>query len=527
MLAERWTRWRGSCLALLMVWTSSAPAADALAVSNSSAAAQPSPAAQPQRPVQPQGPVPPLGSAHPAVSAGASMPAQSSDPARNDGLAEPAAGGRWSVLARSGEDRAIEYRQFGQGALQVLVVGPLEGDSTTGVRLVELLAEHLERFPRRLADATVTLVRDPNPDGRFRHAAGNARGVLIDQNFGTRAWRKAPAGGRWLSGRTPDSESETRALADLLADVRPDRVVVIGASHRLPELAFIGPAEAAGRRMEREARLPLGRIDPAVSYGSLAAFAGERGIGALVLRVPDGLADQTVWETYKRTLLSGMTFEPSEGDGQAAQARGGEAAPMSAPAAASGSKPSDRLASLTARKPVAATDAPTRGDRLRREAVPETEGRVLSAAELRLGGTVVPVAPRRRERPPEGAGKDRSAAGAGIATSPPRSVGATLASPPRTVGPTEARGGSLGWRTIAPRPLSTSQPFANRQLAAPRNLPAQVPAARLGNQRIPNASRANHPIDDAVERLPPVDPSQRAPQPTAPQPIPLYPETGY
>src|SRR5271170_3152899 len=73
---------------------------------------------------------------------------------------------RWDVLGRSLENRVIEYAQFGSGRHRVLVVGALRGDEPEGVALAQALGEHLIRFPQRLDDLTVTIVRDPNPDGR-------------------------------------------------------------------------------------------------------------------------------------------------------------------------------------------------------------------------------------------------------------------------------------------------------------------------------------------------------------------------
>src|SRR5690348_16085352 len=75
----------------------------------------------------------------------------------------PASRIAWQTLARSVEDRVIEYCRFGQGDEHVLVVASLAGDEFEGVELAERLASHLEQFPRRLADTTVTIVRDPNP----------------------------------------------------------------------------------------------------------------------------------------------------------------------------------------------------------------------------------------------------------------------------------------------------------------------------------------------------------------------------
>ena len=89
----------------------------------------------------------------------------------------------WQLLGRSAEGRAIEYVQFGTGEHQVLVIGALRGNEPEGVAQAQSLASHLARFPRRLEDVTITIVRDPNPDGRARRIAGNVRGVELNQNF--------------------------------------------------------------------------------------------------------------------------------------------------------------------------------------------------------------------------------------------------------------------------------------------------------------------------------------------------------
>ncbi|HVW38473.1 MAG TPA: M14 family zinc carboxypeptidase, partial [Pirellulales bacterium] len=167
----------------------------------------------------------------------------------------PASRIAWQTLARSVENRVIEYCRFGEGDEHVLVVAPLAGDEYEGVELAERLASHLEQFPRRLDDTTVTIVRDPNPDGRFRRTAANARGVLIDQNFRTRHWRKTPHGDRWLSGKEPESEPETRALADLFDDLKPSRVVVLGSSRRPGVLNYAGPAEQLSLQVAELARM--------------------------------------------------------------------------------------------------------------------------------------------------------------------------------------------------------------------------------------------------------------------------------
>ena len=122
-------------------------------------------------------------------------------------------------MGRSLENRVIEYAQFGGGQHRVLVIGALRGNEPEGVALAQSLAEHLVRFPQRLDDLTVTIVRDPNPDGRIRRTSGNARGVELDRNFISSGWRSASDTSSTRE-QQPESEPETRVLADLMIDVR-------------------------------------------------------------------------------------------------------------------------------------------------------------------------------------------------------------------------------------------------------------------------------------------------------------------
>jgi hypothetical protein len=411
----------------------------------------------------------------------------------------------WNVLGRSVEDRVIEYRQFGQGDEQVLVVGPLEGDTTAAIALVELLADHLEQFPRRTSGQRVTLVRDPNPDGRLRRSPYNARGVRLNQNFPTRGWHKVPSGVNWLSGREPESEPETRVLVDLIDDVRPDRVIVLGGTLRQAELTYFGPAEELARNFAKAGSLRPAAAQVGSQQGSLAVYAGDdRKTPTLVLRVPAGMRPDQAWVTYKRALLAAI---------------GGEAddATVKGPAddAASPEPPAQTNAVLATVKGTSKEDRP----RLHRTAAP----RVLTADELQSGGELVPVV-----RPP--------AAGSAVANETKRdaaSLSPVAVQPPLAVqrvspfGPANprSRGGPDVTKPSVPYPTSSALP--KEQSVFP---PAALyrPTPTTGNTLAPtsgtNATTSSQP--KSIDRLPRVDASS-APPKALPQPIPFYPETGY
>lgn len=412
-----------------------------------------------------------------------------SPPLRADAQTPPAPATQnesaWNILGRSLEDRVIEYRQFGEGRRQVLVVGPLEGDETAGLDLVESLAEHLERFPRRTSGARVTLVRDPNPDGRLRRTAGNARGVLLNRNFPTQGWRKLPAGNLWISGREPESEPEVRALLDLVEDVRPDCVILLAATRRLPTVAYTGPAAALVREFAKSSGLRPGAINVAAEQGSFAVFTGaDRKLPTLVVYVPAGMRRDVLWTNYKRGLLAAIGGDEDNRDlvtpSPVTQPEAGQEV---ARQTSSQSRQSQTLLANSKRQPDGTRPKSTANQPL-----------ILAADELESAGELVPVVPVRRQfgaasaLPPS-----KPAIGARSAPSPRPNLRANApgAFPPAVLArPSTNR--------LQPVPLSTLRPKA---LSAP-----MIPRV----QRLP-------PVDRAA---PPVSP------PMTPQPIPLYPETG-
>lgn len=436
------------------------------------------------------------GLAWPAAAAAETAPQQA-----------PAGRIAWQTLARSVENRVIEYCRFGQGDEHVLVVASLAGDEYEGVELAERLASHLQQFPRRLDDTTVTIVRDPNPDGRFRRTAANSRGVLIDQNFRTRHWRKTPHGDRWLSGKEPESEPETRALADLLDDLKPSRVIVLGSSRRPGVLNYAGPAEQLSLQVAELARMRSLPLKSADAAGALAALAGiDRGIPTIVFRVPARAPLEINWSNYKRALLAAIDAAgESESDAakatQGAATRGTDSQALS-PSLGDPQEPR-RLGAPTL--PVA-LKAP--GNQAGAEtSVRAEESGVLSAKQFQNGITLVPVVPPSSKpttvkRPPKievqpgkplasPVGPSKSPAAAAMPAQPGAPAAGSF-----FFGPTPAVG---GWRPKAASAATSSA-------ASP--IPSSEPVPRL-------------------ERLPPVGPRKPAPRDLRQEPIPFYPRTGF
>ena len=296
-------------------------------------------------------------------------------------IALPAGQVRWEILARSAEGRPIEFLQFGDGEHQVLVIGSLQGDQPEGLAIAEMLAAHLSRFPRRLSDVTVTIVRDPNPDGRARRTSTNARGVELNRNFQTSGWRQAHAGRGASSGYQPESEPESRAIVELLADLKPERVVLLATTTGRASVSYQGPAETLARQAARDGELQLVPVDAAQEPGSLLTMTGlDRGIPSVRFGlVPRPTAD-AVWSDVKSGLMTAIgcgtpvdfprtttsssptgTDSPTAAATATVPAEQHVASPIAAPAMATPSQPSPRqpIGSLTSSPRVVPSPAAT------------------------------------------------------------------------------------------------------------------------------------------------------------------------
>lgn len=379
---------------------------------------------------------------------------------------------QWDVLGRSHGGRVIEYAQYGAGPRQVLVIGSMVGNEPEGVAMAEMLASHLARFPQRLTNVTVTVVRDPNPDGRAKRTAANGRGVDLDQNFRTSGWRRVAEGESFVTGNQPESEPETRALVELLADVKPDRVLLLRTAPTTPTLTFTGPAGTLARVVAGEAEMEL--VSPTVLQvpGSLAMLTGtDRGVPTLCFGfVPRPSADE-IWSRHKSGLMTAIGCgTPTEfpavpyGD-QTPAAPGGD----------------DRSRTNVVRRSVASVSGATSTTTIAPEPRRVVEPEPLTFQELKEGRPAVEVV------------SPRAASGAS-STVPPRPDSAAVDSP---------------------TPSRTQTQVATSGPADPWR-----PAITSSNPYLP------------IRRLPPVDASA-TPQ-TSParngnlpqRPIPVYPDTG-
>ncbi len=205
----------------------------------------------------------------------------------------------------------MEVAEFGpepnQAAEVILVIGPLAGNEHAALGFVDKLAALLRRQPERLGDGHLTLVRDPNPDGRSLGERTNARRVDLNRNFPALNWRRVPQGTFWISGQTAASEPETRALVKLVKALKPDRVLIFTDDADKGLLASSGPATTWAASVLHRSGLPVAKHNPGRVSGSLAGWLGEDlNVPTLTLGVPHQLSTQTNWNRFGPGIVASL-----------------------------------------------------------------------------------------------------------------------------------------------------------------------------------------------------------------------------
>ncbi|MGB2873901.1 MAG: DUF2817 domain-containing protein [Gaiellaceae bacterium] len=162
-----------------------------------------------------------------------------------------------------------------------LVVGCIHGNEPAGIQIAELLES--TPLPHETA---LFVVENANPDGVAANTRTNGHGVDLNRNFPWHWYRHGARGDPHYSGPRALSEPESRALARLIARVRPSITIWF---HQ-----------------------PLGLVDE--SGGSVAV---ERRFAALVhlplLRLPRYGGGATDWQDHRFPGTTGFVVELAPG----------------------------------------------------------------------------------------------------------------------------------------------------------------------------------------------------------------------
>ncbi len=218
----------------------------------------------------------------------------------SDGVGASAPELHWRTLGYSVQGRPLRAAALGFGPRKVLWIGGIHGNEPEGrVATQQLPAAFLrERGAERAV--TLTILEDANPDGSAMQTRGNANGVDLNRNF--------PADNFLAQrqfGNEPLSQSESRAVHELILRLQPDLVIVAHSWRGDHFINYDGPGEAVALRFSRLSSYPLRRSgDMAATPGSLGSWVGRKlGVPILTLEYLRGRDPWSAWQETRVAIL--------------------------------------------------------------------------------------------------------------------------------------------------------------------------------------------------------------------------------
>jgi hypothetical protein len=208
----------------------------------------------------------------------------------------------WSRYFRSTDRRPIESLIVGSGRERIAIISSVHGDETQSVALVEELARTLRLHPEYLAEATVLLVKSPNPDGYISRSPYNINGVDLNRNFPAPNWKELR---NTRAGAQAASEAETRVIVRLLGDFHPKLLVHLKDSRHGGIVNYDGDA---GDRASQIAEMISAQLVQGLgekTSGSVENYSLTRlSCPSLTLLLAREASDEAAWAKNRDMLLT-------------------------------------------------------------------------------------------------------------------------------------------------------------------------------------------------------------------------------
>ncbi len=207
-----------------------------------------------------------------------------------------------------------------QTTVEVIVIGGVHGGGEPDT--IKLLSNSLRSLKPEALSCAVVL--SANPDGTLRGTRGNFENVDLNRNFPTSDWTAKPLAYKWKwrdreqsvmirPGKAPSSEPETRAILNLISELKPKFIVSIHS----PAACIDDPADTdIGRWLSSRTELPHLLEWDIETPGSLGTWGKENGLPVITYELPNDSLDNImlVHEPVVMDLLSGSLSNKNPAD---------------------------------------------------------------------------------------------------------------------------------------------------------------------------------------------------------------------
>ena len=183
----------------------------------------------------------------------------------------------------------IEKRGSAIDALRILIIGVFHGEEPQGEFVIKkYLAEHSFTQQNHLY-----FIPCLNPWGMERGLRVNKNGVDLNRNYPTKNWIKTERDENF-SGELAASETETRAMMNLLDELKPDIILTLHAP--LKCVNYDGPAKQLAEKIAEFCDYPVVADLGYPTPGSFGTYCGiERNIPTITLEYDDTESNTSIY----------------------------------------------------------------------------------------------------------------------------------------------------------------------------------------------------------------------------------------
>jgi len=202
-----------------------------------------------------------------------------------------------SVLGRPIEAVHFSPPAYAKPRPHALLFGAIHGDEAVTQLMLERLADELvERPPGR----HTWIVPCVNPDGVIAGTRNNANDIDLNRNFASTCWgtQRRPS---YNPGDGAEDQPESQALAALIEQVGPHRIITVHATYRM--VNWDGTGEALAKEMAERCGYPVEHDMGYPTPGSFGTKYGvERNLEVITLEVPYLTIDERAWTECRSAL---------------------------------------------------------------------------------------------------------------------------------------------------------------------------------------------------------------------------------